>query len=59
VGSTVGLLGDLTAIWGTLWVDVAILAILGFVWVSTWARNLLPGSSGHWPPRSWVSGSSC
>jgi len=38
----VGLLSYEQAIWGTLWVDVAILAVLGFVGVSTWTRSIVP-----------------
>ena len=38
----VGLLSYEQAIWGTLWVDVAILAILGFVGISTWTRSIVP-----------------
>lgn len=38
----VGVLSYEAAIWGTLWVDVAILAALGFIGVSAWTRGLLP-----------------
>jgi hypothetical protein len=38
----IGLLSYEQAIWGTLWADVAILAILGFVGVSTWTRSIVP-----------------
>lgn len=37
-----GLLSHERAVWGTLWVDVAILAVLGFIGVATWTDRLWP-----------------
>ena len=38
----VGVLSYEHAIWGTLWADVVILAVLGFIGVSTWTRRIVP-----------------
>ena len=37
-----GLLSPGAAIWGTLWVDVGILAVLGFLGVSPWTSRFWP-----------------
>ena len=42
----IGVLSYEQAIWGTLWVDVATLAVLGFIGVSTWSRSILPRLGG-------------
>jgi hypothetical protein len=42
----VGVLSYEQAVWGTLWVDVAILAVLGYLGVSTWTRRSLPRIAG-------------
>lgn len=41
-----GLLSHEGAIWGTLWVDVAILGVLGYIGVSSWTRRFLPRLAG-------------
>lgn len=41
-----GLLSYEQAVWGTLWLDVAILAWLGFIGVSSWTPKLLPRLAG-------------
>ena len=40
--SVLGVVRHEHAVWGTLWVDVAILAVLGYLGVATWSRRLWP-----------------
>lgn len=40
--SVLGVVSHEHAVWGTLWVDVAILAVLGYLGVATWSRRLWP-----------------